>query len=257
MSQTQKNFSQASQSYESVSYVQKDMAQQLYDLISQDLQPGRFMEYGVGTGHLSHLLAQDERAKELEFVDFSLPMLFQAQMKVMSSGTQARTNFIEADIESHNLPTCASAYISNATIQWLKDFDAFVQKCSIRLESGAMMAFSAFGENHFHEFYESARNVFGKSSEVQVKLYTQEALQSIALKHGFTVQRAQSQQISETFDSLKSILQYISQMGAQDDPKAYPLTPSRWRQWQDIYPTNSTGTYPLTWHYHLECWIKK
>lgn len=256
MSQTQKNFSQASQSYESVSYIQKDMAQQLYDLIAQDLQPGRFMEYGVGTGHLSHLLAQDERAKELEFVDFSLPMLFQAQMKVMSSGTQARTNFIEADIESHNLPTCASAYISNATIQWLQDFDAFVQKCSSRLESGAMMAFSAFGENHFHEFYQSAQSVFQEANQVQVKLFTQEALEAIAHKYDFTVKHSQSHEVSENFDSLKSILQYISQMGAQDDPSAYPLTPSRWRQWQEIYPATTEGEYPLTWHYHLECWIK-
>ena len=261
MSQTQKHFSQAAQSYENHSRVQQLMAQELYDLTQPYIQAGRIMEYGVGTGHLSELLARDPRAVELEFVDFALPMLFQAQMKVMKTQTKAQTNFIEANIESHNLPTCASTYISNATIQWLEDFSGFVHKCADRLESGAVMALSAFGENHFDAFYQTAGAIFPEFNQRQVNLYSAQQLNEIARKAGFEVVHNETQVRTEYFDLLKDILAHIKQMGARDSSKAYALTPGRWRAWQSAYANFASGNesleqkkLPLKWEYHLCVW---
>lgn len=257
MDQIQQHFSQAAQSYENHSLVQKHMAEELYNLVQPHLQPGRIMEYGVGTGHLSALLAQDPNSKELEFVDFALPMLFQAQMRIMNLGTQAKTNFIESDIESHNLPTCASTYISNATIQWLKDFPAFLSKSAKRLDSGSIMAFSAFGTRHFEEFYSSAADIFPNFNKRQVRLYSLAELNQLAEENHFEIIDVQSHSISEEFNRLKDILDHIKKMGAQDKSSAYDITPNRWRAWQKKYPKNSQGMLNLLWEYHLCIWKRK
>lgn len=253
MSQIKANFSSAAQTYESHSLIQKQMAEALYQETMPHASPGRFMEYGIGTGHLSQLLHQDNKVIELDLVDFSLPMLFQAQMKLGGIQANTRTNFIEADIEQHNLPTCASTYISNATIQWLRDFDGFVAKCSQRLDSGSIMSFSAFSDGHFQEFYQSAQEVFPQFDQRQVRLYSADQLRTMALAHGFEVISLETQVVVEEFDSLAEILKYISKMGAQDQSHAYPLTPGRWRAWQELYAKNKTthGKLPLTWEYHL------
>lgn len=261
MSFVQKNFSDAGASYHRHSSVQKQMALELYDVFKGQFIPGRVMEYGVGTGHLSCLLAQDVDCLELDFVDFSLSMLFQCQMNVNQIGTQARTNFIEANIEKHNLPTCASAYISNATVQWLNDFKGFLQKSYDKLDPNSIMAFSAFGEEHFFEFYQSASKALGYQplDKTQVQFYSAESIHKLAHEAGFEIITLESKKTSESFENLREILKHIKAMGARDDASAFSLTPSIFKNWQEQYKNayqeqsslQETPVLPLTWHYHL------
>ncbi len=213
----EERFSRASKTYSSVSSIQKEMAENLFSVVSPLLKnKNRVLEFGVGTGGLSRLLCNDERVTNLTMIDMSSGMLEECKKSTPCKKTEK--TYIESDIEIFQFKKKNDLIISNATVQWLKDFEALIEKISKNLKSGSLFAFTSFGPQSLHELYGSYDATQETSLKRPVHLYSQDFLESALVSNSFKIIKSGQSQIKDWYPSVKDILKGLKQMGVT--PKA-------------------------------------
>lgn len=147
-------FGRSLHTYRRNAAVQGRMALRLVELAERSGLPKhveRVLEVGAGSALLTEALlaghsvgsyfANDLVAGSREFVD-----------RAVAGRTVGQWRFLEGDIEClEPLPGNLGLVVSNATVQWLHDLDAFFGKMAALLEPGGMLAFSTFGQDNLCE----------------------------------------------------------------------------------------------------------
>lgn len=134
--------------YEDYAVVQREMAGKLAEKIGKLRIPGkRILEIGCGSGLLTRVLAQLEWEELI--VNDLIPQCGE-KIRVI----HPKITFLAGDAEGKDFPGDFDLIASNATFQWLKSPQAFLQKMKEKLRPGGILAFTTFGPGNFQEIRE-------------------------------------------------------------------------------------------------------
>ena len=141
-------FAKNLESYNENAKIQKRMAERLLDFI-KNKNPQRILEIGCGTGFLTKLVNDKisfDTYQALDIVEECQAYINQINPKI---------EFISDDIEEFlkNDNNKYDLIISNASLQWVNDFERVVNELRARLNPNGELVFSTFGQENFKEIY--------------------------------------------------------------------------------------------------------
>ena len=126
-------------------------------------QPEKIMiEIGCGTGLLTEKVLKNFTFKTYTANDIV------ADCKEYIDKLSDRINFVHADIEKiiRNSTHKYDLIISNATFQWIENFEEFLLSLLSKLKPGGTLLFSTFGPENFREiFYITGKTLAYKSCD--------------------------------------------------------------------------------------------
>lgn len=191
------SFKKNLRTYDENASVQKVMAEELMKLL-----PGKsfdaILEIGMGTGLLTRLMADEVYSKEYYANDIV------SDCKKYLKKIAPEAIFFEGDIENVKFAKKFDLIISNATLQWVNDFDTLSKKIKNLLKENGLFIFSTFGEQNFIELKEL--------TGIGLKYYPLEALKEF-LKDDFEIVEFKAEQNVLYFKTFRDILKHIRLTG--------------------------------------------
>ena len=144
----QSRFSKNLKNYNENAKIQKRMAEKLFTLV-KNKKVKSILEIGCGTGFLTQLTA-----KYLSFENYTAIDIVEECSSYMLD-INSKISFIACDIEDF-LTQNDDKYdliISNASLQWVNDFENVVNTLKSKLNCGGELVFSTFGKENFREIF--------------------------------------------------------------------------------------------------------
>lgn len=143
-----KSFKKSLYTYIENAIIQKEMAKSLINLLIKNIliNFNYILEFGCGTGILTSQIHNYIQYNKL-FANDIINECHEFINKI-----DRNIEFINGDIEVINLNYKFDLIISNATIQWINNFELLIEKFNSLLTNNGILAFSTFGENNFIEF---------------------------------------------------------------------------------------------------------
>ena len=141
-------FAKNLKNYDENAKIQKRMAKRLMDFISNK-SPQNILEIGCGTGFLTKLIKQKLDYKKLTTIDIV------KDCEYYIKNIDNNIEFIGDDIEEF-LKNNSNKYdliISNASLQWIENFENVIISLKGILTSDGELIFSTFGPENFREIY--------------------------------------------------------------------------------------------------------
>lgn len=194
-----KRFEKSLPTYEENAVIQKNMAEILLAKLA-DLSGNKFdniLEIGCGTGFLAKKLTQNFIFEKLFIND----IVDKAVKNVALLSTKIEK--IYGDCEQIEFPNNIDLIISNATFQWI-DIKSQLEKIYFSLSKDGIIAFSTFGEAHFHQI-----KTVGSKCLNYINRITIEKL----LKENYELIYSGSETITLEFESALDILKHIKLSG--------------------------------------------
>jgi malonyl-CoA O-methyltransferase len=150
-------FSKSLENYQENAKIQKKMAERLFCFI-QNKQPKKILEIGCGTGFLTKIINDN-----LIFEDF-IAIDIVENCEEYISNINSHIKFIAADIENFikDNDNQFDLIISNASLQWVEDFEGVIKALSGKLTKNGELIFSTFGNENFREIY----NILGMGLKI-------------------------------------------------------------------------------------------
>ena len=141
-------FAKNLKNYNENAKIQKRMAERLITFI-QNKKPKNILEIGCGTGFLTELIN-----KQLVFEDYIAIDIVDGCSEYINS-INPNIKFIASDVEDYAQSNTDKfdLIISNASLQWVEDFEGLIKRLQSKLNSNGELIFSTFGNENFREIY--------------------------------------------------------------------------------------------------------
>ncbi len=228
----QKRFGRKLKIYDENAKIQKQMAEKLVSLLSGKSDFKNILEIGCGTGLLTKIVSQ-----KCDFEKYIANDIV-ADCGNYISKINPDIKFIEGDIEKLLVETDKKfdLIISNASIQWIEDFEGFIKKLISKLKTDGILLFSIFGNENFREIF----YVLGKT----LKYYSKNEL--IEMFKDFETTIEEEVRIM-AFKSPKDVLKHIQSTGVN------AITTEVWTkknlsEFEDGYNNFCSGKPTLTYN---------
>ncbi|OIJ13061.1 malonyl-[acyl-carrier protein] O-methyltransferase BioC [Anaerobacillus alkalilacustris] len=153
----QRRFSRNSRTYDKYANVQKIMAKELIKTIDKEKNDKEIniLEIGCGTGYLTKQLCMIFPNAKITAVDLAPGMIEVAKEKLKGMSV----TFLCGDIEEISLKGNYDIIVSNATFQWVNDFEEVIKRLLLFLREDGILTFSTFGNRTFQELHNSYNQV--------------------------------------------------------------------------------------------------
>ena len=141
-------FAKNLKNYNENAKVQKRMAENLVSYI-KNKKPIKILEIGCGTGFLTKIINDNFTFEKYLAIDIVEDC--NQYIKEINPHIQ----FLPIDIEDFVKTNCEKfdLIISNATLQWLEDFESTINSIKAMLAPNGELVFSTFGNENFREIY--------------------------------------------------------------------------------------------------------
>ena len=189
-------FTKSLKTYQQNAIVQKQMAEKL----TQNVLGSNFddiLELGCGTGFVTEILNEHCRFNNYDAIDIV------NGCKSFIEKISNNINFINTDIEDFSTQKKYNLIISNASLQWLEDFEQFIKKIKSNLKEDGIFLFTLFGENNFKEL----KAITGKT----LAYYSTDTLTNIL--NNYSIKTISEETITLTFKTPKDVLYHIKNTG--------------------------------------------
>jgi len=240
-SQIAQRFAQAGQSYIEHAVIQKQIAQQLHELIQQycPIHFERVLEIGCGSGNLSRLLLENIQINHLVLNDLyaDIQQHFPSNSKI---------EYLIGDIEQLEFPNHLDLIVSSSALQWMIDLNTILKKAFNALNSKAYFCFSTFGQQNLKEI----KALTGQGLEY----LTIETIQEKLKNNGFEVLYLSEKTEQLIFLHPQLILQHLKSTGVTATASRFRWTKQSLQQFYSDYSqfsnidSNNQVSYQLTYH---------
>ncbi len=232
-------FRRSAATYAAAATVQRVMAEQVVELISQlaaTAHFGRIFEIGCGAdGGLTRFLAERFSWDELVLND-----LVPGGAKWVETLPDCR--FLEGNVEELALPEALDLTAANAVFQWLRDPERLLRRIAERTVPGGLLIFSVFGPRNFAE--PAALTGAGLH-------YPEPAVWEERLRRHFEQEARHEEILQLRFDSPEEVLRHIRATGVSAPGAGGRWTRGRLRDFCHAYRERfgtADGGVTLTYH---------
>jgi len=144
----QARFLKSLKHYNENAKVQKKMAEKVFNLI-KNKSFNNILEIGCGTGFLTRLVSDNLDFKNYKAIDIV------SDCELYIKEINSSINFEVADIEQFIKDSSETfdLIISNASLQWVSNFDNVIKELIKKLSSNGELIISTFGQENFREIY--------------------------------------------------------------------------------------------------------
>lgn len=195
------NFSKSAKDYDRHALLQQGMADSLFQTVIK-YAPKNILDIGCGTGCLAAKLAGYFPAAEVIGIDLSPEMVRIAKAHYPA----ANLRFLEGDGEQLPFPdNTFDLVISNASFQWM-DFGKAAEETRRTLKPGGRLMFTTFGPKTLQELRQLGFRVNPLLSVKGIKKI---------LGRAFIGKEFSAAVCAQTFDSIKSAIKHLKNIGAQ------------------------------------------
>ena len=159
-------FAKNLKNYDSNAKIQKQMAEKLFSMV-ENKAPDSVLEIGCGTGFLTKIASEGlawEYYNAIDIVEDCEEYISKINDKIL---------FSACDIEKF-LRVCDRKFdliISNASLQWVNDFEGVVNSLQQMLNPSGELVISTFGKENFREIYNLMGTALKYYSEAELKKF--------------------------------------------------------------------------------------
>lgn len=245
----QARFSRNAHSYDSVSEVQRLLAERLLEMALPHLPSGSYVDIGAGTGHLTRLLASQNPVTSLTALDVSQAMLDKLQSTMSYSPGAAKVHTLAGDAEKWLPTNPVDALFSSAALQWFRDVKKFCARLPELVKPGGLVALGTFGPASLRELHSAFQQSQNRRLNPGVRyLTTFELLESLHLG-SCTPLVWESALYAQSWSTPRELLRSLRDMGVTGgDAQALP-GPTALRSLEEAlrHEAGPDGRIPCTW----------
>jgi malonyl-CoA O-methyltransferase len=250
-----RNFARRVLSYDRHAGVQRRMAHRLMAAAGEAVgRARRILEIGCGTGYLTRLIRQANRAARLVSLDLDGVLVAEARRRL---GPEAGVAFLVADGEAH-IRGEYDLIMANATFQWFTRPGESLAAYHQNLAPGGVLAFSTLGPATFLELAgalaQAARDLgLPEAPPIPAQGFgDREAWAHRIRGAGFRRVRLTREMITATFPSVREFLKALQATGATNPrPGLFPprLLTALVKAYETGYGTNGAipASYEVIW----------
>lgn len=216
-----KRFQKSLPTYEKTATVQKHMSDVLlYELFSsKNKNFDKVLEIGCGSGNLTKKIV-----KSINYQEFFINDIVEESLNNLEKLAKDIEK-LPGDCENIEMPKNIDLVISNATFQWIEDFEKLSEKIGSAMNNQGIFAFSSFECGNLYQIKE----LTGKS----LKYYRKTELEKI-LSQKFNLLTSFDETINLEFDSVYEILKHLKQSGV-NSLESSMWTKSKLQKFEDDY----------------------
>jgi len=215
-----KSFSKAANSYNSVAYLQKEVANRLIERLELvTMQPNSILDVGSGTGYCGKLIEQRYKSSHIYSLDIAHGMLSYAkQSQGFFQKLRSNKQFICGDAES--LPVrneSMDMLVSSLAVQWVADLEkTFTQFRSV-LKPGGLLMFSSMGPDTLKEL----RQAWAAADDyVHVSaFFDMHDVGDALMRAGFSDPVMDVETITLTYDTVDVLMSDLKALGSRNATK--------------------------------------
>ncbi|MBI5970895.1 MAG: malonyl-ACP O-methyltransferase BioC [Deltaproteobacteria bacterium] len=202
-----RSFSTAAKTYDKHSDIQMEAAKTLATRIKELCaggRPGRVLDVGCGTGHLTVELTREFPASKIFACDLSTRMLREYFLKTGKKKLAAG--------DSESLPFAPSAFdvvASNLAFQWSCDAALTFAEAARVLRTGGVLAFSTLGSSTLYEL----KHVYPHKERLAC-FPDAETLKEALCAAGFEVLNVETKRAEKNYEGLFALLRVLRKIGA-------------------------------------------
>lgn len=204
------SFAHASQTYDSVAQLQRDVGRDLLTHFLPKNLTGNVADLGCGTGFLTQALLPHCENANVFALDLALPMLHSTHEKLGDT-----VKYICTDVEAISLAIKSfDALLSNVALQWCQPIDKALNELQRVLKPDGMLIFSTFGSKTLCELKTAWASVddFAHVNE----FYDVEQLRQALEKAGFVEIKIKNQLYISYYDSVLDLMRELKNIGAHN-----------------------------------------
>ena len=206
-----RSFAAASKTYDPVAALQRTVGLELLRSIDASNLTGTLLDLGCGTGFLTGELLAHAGHETTIALDIALSMVQTTQHKLAE-----RRDLLYICADAEQLPFAEHSIdgvFSNLALQWCSDLDAVFTGIKRALKPEGRLVFSTFGPQTLQELKSAWATVDGYPHVNS--FYSETQLQQFLQRSGFNNSRFESRLYSSRYDSVRSLMQELKQLGAQ------------------------------------------
>ncbi|ENW49109.1 malonyl-ACP O-methyltransferase BioC [Acinetobacter baumannii] len=228
-------FAKAGQSYSEHAIVQKQICQNLTNLLKQFCPRTmlRVFEIGCGSGNLTHLITASFQIEELILND-----LYADVQQHFSH--QESLKWLIGDVEALDFPQQLDMIVSGSALQWMQDLPHLLERCDEALVDQGWLCFSTFGPKNLIEIKE----LTGQG----LSYWSIENWNSALIQAGFEILHLSESETQLYFDSPKDVLQHLKATGVTATAQHRWTKQTLQQFYQDYDRFKHTDGYSLTYH---------
>ena len=230
-------FSKYAYHYDEYCDIQNNVAKRLSDLIELP-NVKNILDIGCGTGNYTQILHRKFPNADILGIDISREMLEIASSKIK----REKIKFIRADAEKLTLNKKFDLITSNASFQWLDNFENALFLYRDYLTIGGKLLFSMFGPGTYSELSYSLRELKKDNLSITADSFITKEKVSESLESIFSKVTVREMVFKECYSSLGELLKKIKYTGTTGT--GYKInglwTPKRILDIESIYKKNFT-----------------
>lgn len=236
-------FSNASNTYDSVAQLQRDVGHELLTSFLPEKCSGNIVDLGCGTGFLTQALQHYFPSNRLIALDLALPMLKMTREKLADS-----VSYICADAE--NLPFAKDSIdtlLSNVALQWCQPIDKALNECQRVLKPDGTLIFSTFGFQTLCEL-KTAWTSVDDFAHVNT-FYDAQQLEKALQQAGFNNLEIKVEQYLPRYERVLDLMRELKQIGAHNVNSArsrHLTTKTALQMMIENYPRTESGEIVAT-----------
>jgi len=247
-----KSFSNAADTYNSVAFLQKEVANRLIerlDLVT--MQPDSILDVGSGTGYCGKLIEQRYKSSQVYSLDIAHGMLCYAkQSQGFFQKLRSNKQFICGDAES--LPVkneSMDMLVSSLAIQWVADLEKTFRQFRSTLKPGGLLMFSSMGPDTLKELRQAWAAV---DDYVHVSaFFDMHDVGDALMRAGFSDPVMDVETITLTYDTVDVLMSDLKALGSRNATKGRTkglMGKNKIQQMKNVYEKfRQDGLLPATY----------
>ena len=238
-----RGFDRAAACYDQFAGVQREVTQRLLERLDLiQINPGRVVDLGAGTGDGTARLGQRYPQAQIIAVDFSRAMLRQNQKRGAFGSPVAADAF-----QLPFAPNTIDLIFSSSTLQWCVPLVEALREIRRVSRPGGLLMFSTYGPDTLHEL-RAAQRAAGMEGGVN-EFSDMHPVGDLLLEEGYQDPVLDVERLDVSYASARDLVRELKGIGSSrlESPPTRPCARQRWQALVEAYAVDDQGRAHATY----------